>query len=277
MSRRLDGKVALITGGANGIGLACALRFADEGAAIVVADVLDDAGSKAVAAVAEHGAEGLFVHLDASRAEENHAVVKTAVERFGGLDILVTAAGILHAAQRSGDIGNDTEYVKTHRAELGQPGAALAALTIDEWRRVIDVNLTGTMLAVQATAASMIQTGRSGSIITISSIGGKHPGAGSFAYSVSKAGVWMFTKSAARDLASAGIRVNAIGPGFIQTNMTAAVFELEAVRSAVLAQVPMGRLGRPEDIANAALFLASDESSYMTGEILHPDGGFYTE
>ncbi len=174
MSRRLDGKVALITGGANGIGLACALRFADEGAAIVVADVLDDAGSKAVAAVAEHGAEGLFVHLDASRAEENHAVVKTAVERFGGLDILVTAAGILHAAQRSGDIGNDTEYVKTHRAELGQPGAALAALTIDEWRRVIDVNLTGTMLAVQATAASMIQTGRSGSIITISSIGGKH-------------------------------------------------------------------------------------------------------
>ena len=277
MSGRLDGKVAIVTGGANGIGLACTHRFAEEGAAVVVADLLDEPGAKAVAAVSERGGRAVFAHLDASRPEDHAAAVRTAVDDFGGVDIVVTAAGIGHGSQRSGDIEADARHMRSRAALTAQPGAALTSLTMDEWHRVIDVNLTGTMLAVQAAARSMIESGGRGSIITIASIAAKHPGAGSYAYTVSKAGVWMFTKSAARDLAPLGIRVNAIGPGYTETNMTAAALQLPAARERVLAQIPMGRFGQPQEIASVALFLASDDSSYMTGEILHPDGGFYTE
>jgi NAD(P)-dependent dehydrogenase (short-subunit alcohol dehydrogenase family) len=116
------------------------------------------------------------------------------------------------------------------------------------------------------------------SLITIASIAAKHPDAGSVPYGVSKAGVWYLTKKLARDLAPAGIRVNSIGPGFIETNMTAIMqFMPDAARQHIVRQIPMGRMGRPQEIANTALFLASDEASYFTGEILHPDGGFYTE
>jgi NAD(P)-dependent dehydrogenase (short-subunit alcohol dehydrogenase family) len=134
--------------------------------------------------------------------------------------------------------------------------------------------------SLQACVGAMLDHGcaRDASVITIASIGAKHPDAGSLQYGVSKAGVWWLTKKLARELVGEGIRVNAIGPGFIETNMTAIMqFMPEAAQQHLYAQIPMRRMGTPLEIANTALFLASSESSYFTGEILHPDGGFYTE
>jgi NAD(P)-dependent dehydrogenase (short-subunit alcohol dehydrogenase family) len=142
---------------------------------------------------------------------------------------------------------------------------------------VLAVNLTGTLLAVQAAARRMADRGTGGSIITIASIAAKQPEAGTPSYSVSKAGVWMLTKFASAKLSPVGIRVNAIGPGFVDTNMTKIVHAVPELEQRVMAGIPMGRFGRVEEIANTALFLASDESSYTTGEIFHVDGGFYTE
>lgn len=276
MASRLEGRVAVVTGGGNGIGRACALRFAQEGADVVVADLLEDAGTETVALVKETGREALFVALDAADVASNDNMAQVARERFGKIDVLVTAAGISHANYRSGDLDRDREMMMDAIARMGNPAAGVTDLDPAEWQRVIDINLTGTMLAIRAIAPSMIDN-KSGSIITIASIAAKRPEAGPVAYSVSKAGVWMLTKSWARNLAPVGVRVNAIGPGFIDTNMTKGLLDNEMVRQMVLMQVPMGRAGRPEEIANTALFLASDESSYFTGEILHPDGGFYTE
>ena len=145
---------------------------------------------------------------------------------------------------------------------------------------MLDINLTGTLKSLQSCVGAMLDHGcaRDASLITIASIGAKHPDAGSLPYGVSKAGVWWLTKKLARELVGEGIRVNAIGPGFIETNMTAIMqFMPEAAQRHLHAQIPMGRMGTPREIANTALFLASDEASYFTGEILHPDGGFFTE
>ncbi len=156
------------------------------------------------------------------------------------------------------------------------PAASLIELDLDDWRRVLDVNLTGTLLAIQATSAVMLDQGRGGSIVTIASIAARDPLWGSPSYPVSKAGVWMLTKSAARTLAPLGIRVNSIGPGFIDTNMTAVFDQVDEVNEGLMALTPMGRKGKPSEIANVALFLASDEASYVTGELIHPDGGWFT-
>ena len=197
---------------------------------------------------------------------------------FGGLEILVTAAGISHSNYRSGDLEADMKRVAIQLDYADRPGRQFVETELDEWQRVLDVNLTGTFLAVQAAATQMMDAGTTGSIITIASIAAKHPDAGPIAYTVSKAGVWMLTKKAARELAAVGIRVNAIGPGYIETNMTRLIeFAPEERQQQLYASIPMGRRGRPIEIANTALFLASDESSYFTGEILHPDGGFFTE
>ena len=276
MGGRLEDRVAVVTGGGNGIGRACCVRFAQEGADVVVADLLEDAGTETVALVKETGREALFVQLDAADVASNDSMAQVARERFGKVDVLVTAAGISHANYRSGDLDRDRQMMMDAIARMGNPAAGVTDLDPDEWQRVIDINLTGTMLAIRAIAPSMIEN-NSGSIITIASIAAKRPEAGPVAYSVSKAGVWMLTKSWARNLAPVGIRVNAIGPGYIDTNMTKGLLENELVQQMVVMQIPMGRAGRPEEIANTALFLASDESSYFTGEILHPDGGFYTE
>lgn len=274
MSGRLEGRVAVVTGGANGIGRACCVRFAEEGADVLVADLLDTA--ETVALVKERGREALACHLDAASEPSNEAMAQAAKERFGRIDVLVTAAGILHGNAVSGDLDRDRKLLAEAVSRMGQPGAGITTLDRDEWQKILDVNLTGTMLAVKAVAPAMIEQ-KSGSIVTIASIAAKRPEAGPVAYSVSKAGVWMLTKQLARDLGAAGVRVNAIGPGFVETNMTRAFFESDMVRDMFLTQVPLGRVGRPEDIADTALFLASDESSYFTGEILHPDGGYYTE
>ena len=277
MSGVLAGKVAVVTGGANGIGRACCERFAAEGARVVVADLLEEPGTEAVAAVEATGGTARYVHLDAASPEQNEAVMDAALEAFGAIDVVVTAAGISHAGYRSGDREADVAMLVRAAEGLAEPAKQLLDVDVDEWQRVLDVNLTGTLLAVRAAARHMVSAGRGGSIVTVASIAAKHPEAGPMAYAVSKAGVWMVTKQAARALGPAGIRVNAIGPGFIETNMTRILTELPGVADQLVAAVPMGRMGRAEEVAATALFLASDESSYFTGEILHPDGGFYTD
>jgi NAD(P)-dependent dehydrogenase (short-subunit alcohol dehydrogenase family) len=224
------------------------------------------------------GGRATFVHLDAASAAENETVAAAAQATYGGIDVLVTAAGISHAAYRSGDLEADAKLYLRRLEYEERPGWDLVEADVDEVRRVIDVNLIGTLMAIQACSQRMLTAGTKGSIVTIGSIASKVPDAGPFAYVLSKAAVWMLTKKAARMLAPAGIRVNAIGPGFMETNMTA-VIELapDEMRQQLLSAIPLGRKGTPTDIANAALFLATDESSYFTGEMLHPDGGFFTD
>ena len=195
---------------------------------------------------------------------------------FGTIDVLVTAAGISHGDYRSGDLENGRKRMaQAAEAAARNPAAALLELDLDDWRRVLDVNLTGTLLAIQACAPAMVAKG-AGSIVTIASIAAVDPLWGSPSYPVSKAGVWMLTKSASRTLAPLGVRVNAIGPGFVETNMTAVLDEVDEYHDLVIGLTPMRRKGKPSEIANVALFLASDEASYVTGELIHPDGGWFT-
>lgn len=277
MGERLAGKVALVTGGGNGIGRACAERFAAEGAAVLVADLLDGPGQETVATINEAGGRATYTHLDAADADSNEAAAQRAVEELGGLDIVVTAAGISHADYMSGDRTGDAARLADVVESALDPAGRFVDGPLDAWRKVLDVNLTGTYLAVQSAARRMLAAGTPGSIVTIASIAAKHPEAGPVAYAVSKSGVWMLTKHAARSLGTRGIRVNAIGPGFIHTNMTKLIGDIPEVRDQFLASLPLGRFGQPEEVAATALFLASDESSYFTGEILHPDGGFFTD
>lgn len=276
MAGRLEGRAAIVTGGGNGIGRACCVRFAEEGADVIVADIQEEAGAETVGLVKEQGREALFVRLDARSGPDNETMAATAMERFGKIDALVTAAGISHPEYVSGDDETTQRLIERAMNEFVSPAKTIAEIDVDGWQRVIDVNLTGTLLAIRAVVERMA-TGGGGSIITIASIAAKRPDAGPLSYAVSKAGVWMLTKSTARSLGPVGIRVNAIGPGFIETNMTTFLHSNEAIKQMALTQIPIGRIGTPTDVANAALFLASDESSYFTGEILHPDGGFYTE
>ncbi len=220
---RLAGKVALVTGGANGIGRACCERFVEEGAAVVVADLLEDAGRETASSLQAPGGRAAFVRYDATSPDDNRAVMRHAVDELGSLDIVVTAAGISHAGYRSGAAPAQGREIPL------DPVARFTELSVQEWREVLDVNLTGTFLAVQSAARTMLAGSRGGSIITIASIAAKHPEAGTPAY----------------------------GAQFV-------------------GQVPMGRMGTPDEVANVALFLAGDESSYFTGEILHPAGGFFT-
>lgn len=274
---QLKDQVAVITGGANGIGKAIAARFGAEGAKVVIGDLLAEPGEAAVAELRAAGVDATFGQLEASSKESNETLADLAVNTYGGLDILVTAAGISHSEYVSGDREGYLKYMGSVGEMALAPAHAFAQLEMDAWAKVIDVNLTGTFYAMQAATARMLDAGTAGRIVTIASIAAKNPDAGPVAYTVSKAGVWMLTKKAARQLALANIRVNSIGPGYIETNMTSVLSELEEVSDRIMAQVPMGRKGRPEEIASAALFLVSDESSYMTGEILHPDGGYFTE
>ena len=267
---RLSGKVAVVTGGGNGIGRACCVRFAAEGADILVADLLEEPAKETVALVEALGRQAIFVPADAASPDDNETIMQRAVDELGGLDVLVTSAGISGAGYKSGE--------QPQISGAGRdPVASFTELPLTDWQAVLDVNLTGTLLAVQSAARRMHARGTGGSIITIASIAGKTPEAGTPSYSVSKAGVWMLTKFASMSLAPVGIRVNAIGPGFIDTNMTAIVRQFPELEAGFLARVPMKRFGLPEEIANTALFIASDESSYTSGEIFHVDGGYYTE
>jgi NAD(P)-dependent dehydrogenase (short-subunit alcohol dehydrogenase family) len=277
MSGRLEDRVAVVTGGGNGIGRACCERFAEEGADVVVGDLLDDQARETAELVSKLGRRAVAVHLDASQPDDNERLMDTAIGELGPIDIVVTAAGISHADYRSGDLDVDTQMVARAMEGMANPSKPFLDLELAAWRKVLDVNLTGTFLALQAAARRMVASGRPGSLITIASVAAKVPEAGPTAYSVSKAGVWMLTKHVARSLGPSGIRVNAIGPGFIETNMTRVLTELPMVRDQLVATLPLRRAGAPREVADVALFLASEESAYMTGEILHPDGGLYTD
>ena len=275
---RLTGKVAVVTGGGNGLGRATAVRFAEEGAAVVVADLLDGPGLETVAQIEAAGGRATFVSVDVTSRADNDAMAHTAIEQFDGLHLVVTAAGVASGGYVSGNLELAQKSMQ-EQAELG-PARGFVELNIDDWQSVLDINLTGTLKSLQSCVGAMLDHGcaRDASLITIASIGAKHPDAGSLQYGVSKAGVWWLTKKLARELVGEGIRVNSIGPGFIETNMTAIMqFMPEAAQQHLYSQIPMQRMGTPLEIANTALFLASGESSYFTGEILHPDGGFYTE
>lgn len=278
---RFEGKVVAVTGGANGIGRACCLRFADEGAAVVVADRDEGRGAAVVEELVAAGARAVFSRLDATSRVDNAAMADAAIDQFGRLDALVTAAGITHA-DYTGDAEVEAKRLAGRVAYQDQPHLEILDYDIEEFRTVLDVNLIGTFLAIQACLAKMAEPSPSGempggTIVTIASIAAKNPNAGPIAYTASKSAVWMLTKKLGTMLHSAGVRINAIGPGFIETNMTQVVEMLPPERlEAFMAAIPLGRRGRPEDIAATAAFLCSDDAAYFTGEILHPSGGFFT-
>jgi 3-oxoacyl-[acyl-carrier protein] reductase len=238
----LAGRAAVITGGAAGIGLAIARTFAAHGASVVIGD---RDGEAAEAAAKELGERVTGVACDVLVPEEVDALVRTCVDRHGTLDVMVNNAGILR-------------------------DATLRRMTLDDFEAVVDVHLRGCWLGVRAASLVMREQGR-GAMINMSSISGKVGMMGQTNYSAAKAGIVGLTKAAAKELGHLGIRVNAIQPGIIATAMTADLREdiLEAKR----AEVPLGRIGEPAEVANVALFLASDLSSYMTGTVLEVTGG----
>jgi 3-oxoacyl-[acyl-carrier protein] reductase len=242
MMARLAGKVALVIGAARGIGEGIAQRFVEEGAKVVIADTEVEAGRETAMRL-----NGLFVETDISRLDHAERAVKTAVDGFGGLDILVQNAGIY-------------------------PWTLIENISPDEWDKVMAVNLRGTFLAARAALPHM-KAKRSGRMIFTSSITGPRvtsPGHGH--YSASKAGINGFIKAAALEFSNYGINVNGIEPGNILTSGMQ-MHRSEAFIKSMEAAVPLGRLGSPRDIANCALFLASDESSYITGTTIIVDGG----
>lgn len=257
MALRLENKNALITGGASGIGRATAIRFAEEGANLFVADRHLQGAEETAAAVTKLGRKAIAHQVDTSDEAQAAAMVDRMVRDLGGIDIVVAAAGISHARY----------------GEEGQPDfTTLAEKSFANWKRVLSVNLDGVFLTDRACAAAMIKAGKGGRIINIASAAARLPTPGVGEYAVSKAGVWMLTKVLATELAPHNITANAIGPGFIKTPMTANLQDLGAT-SALLQRVPMNKMGEPVDVANTALFLASEEGRYYTGSILHPDGG----
>jgi NAD(P)-dependent dehydrogenase (short-subunit alcohol dehydrogenase family) len=258
MSGRLEGKNALITGGASGIGRATAIRFAEEGADVFVADRHLPAAEETAAAVRKLGRKAAACQVDTSAEADVVAMVAQCVGELGSIDILVAAAGISHARY----------------GEEGTPAMGpLAEKPLADWQRVLSVNLDGVFLTDREVARAMIKAGKGGRIINIASGAAKLPTPGVGEYSVSKAGVWMLTKVLALELAPHNITANAIGPGFINTPMTANIQQVEGFMKTVLQRVPLKRIGDPIDVANTALFLASEEGRYYTGSILHPDGG----
>jgi 3alpha(or 20beta)-hydroxysteroid dehydrogenase len=242
---RLDGKVALITGGARGQGAAEGRLFTDAGATVVLADVLDEPGERAAG---ELGAE--YLHLDVTSEDEWDKVVAHIVDRHGRLDVLVNNAGILRGSQ-------------------------LVNQTLDEWNLVMAVNQTGVFLGMRAGARAMIAAGNGGSIVNISSLAGLEGVFGSTAYSATKWAVRGMTKVAAKELGRYGIRVNSVHPGLIATDMTASfpAFSSDEKRERAERAIPLRRIGVPEDIGNMVLFLASDEAGYCTGQEFVVDGG----
>ncbi len=239
-----EGKVVLVTGSTRGIGRAVAGLFAGEGARVAVTGRSRDT---AEAVARELGAGALGIGLDVADPGNVASSVDRVLEAWGRVDVLVNNAGITR----------DTLALR---------------MKLDDWQAVISTNLTGAFLCAKACLRHMVRA-RAGAIVNISSVVGSVGNAGQANYCAAKAGIEGLTRSLAREYANRGIRVNAVAPGYIATDMTEALGE--KVREALLAQVPAGRLGDPGDVAQAVAFLASDRASYVTGQVLHVNGGMY--
>lgn len=242
---RLKDKVALITGGARGIGRAIALAFAKEGAGIVVADVNLETAQKTALEIEGLGVKALALEMDVTSYDKVEEGINKILDKMGKVDILVNNAGIT----------KDNLLLRMSPAD---------------WDAVINVNLKGTFNCIKAVSRPMIKR-RSGRIISIASIIGLTGNPGQANYAASKAGIIALTKTVAKELASRNINANAVAPGFIQTEMTAKL--PEELKKKMLEAIPLAKLGTPEDVANVCLFLACDESSYITGQTITIDGG----
>jgi 3-oxoacyl-[acyl-carrier protein] reductase len=241
----LEGKAALVTGAAQGIGLAISQAFAGEGAAVAIVDVNLDAARVAAAQLAGQGTRTLALRCDVTSEADVGEAVRAVADEFGSLDVMVNNAGITR-------------------------DATMRNMSLDDFRAVLDVHMVGAWLGTRA-AASVMRAQQRGSIINMSSISGKVGNIGQTNYSAAKAGIVGMTKAAAKELGHLNVRVNAIQPGIIRTAMTAAMKpEILAQR---ISEVPMGRAGEPSEVATVALFLASDLSSYVTGTVLEVSGG----
>ena len=249
MAGRLDGKVALVSGGASGIGAAHARVFAAEGAKLVAGDLQEDKGRAVVEAVNASGGEAVFVHLDVTRQEDWERAVGEAVSRFGKLTTLINNAGIYWPR------GTEEE-------------------TLEGWNTMISVNQTGVWLGMKAAVPAMREAG-GGAIVNISSLYGLIGSPGSITYHATKGAVRLMTKSAALEYVKAGIRVNSIHPGQIDTPILSGLTPEQ--NEQIKAATPMGRLGRPEEIAYGSLYLCSDEAAYTTGAELVIDGGWFAQ
>lgn len=245
----MDRPVALVTGASRGIGRACAVALARRGHHVVATWVSSEEGARTtLQAIEAAGGQGEAVRLDVGDTRACAAEVERIVAAYGRLDVLVNNAAV-------------------------SVDALVVRLKDEDWDRQLAVNLTGPMALCRAAARPMMKQ-RAGSIVNLVSVVGESGNAGQSAYSAAKAGLVGFTKSLARELASRNVRVNAVSPGFIETDMTGRLSDEQRAR--ILAQVPLGRLGRPEEVARAVAFLATDDGAYVTGEVLRVNGGLLT-
>lgn len=243
---KLDGKIALVTGASRGIGRAIAIALAKEGASVAVNYAGNsEKAENVVKEITEIGREAISIQGDVTNAESVTDMVKIVTEKFGKIDILINNAGIT-------------------RDNL------LIRMKEDDWDSVINTNLKGVFLCTKAVSRQMMKQ-RQGRIINISSVVGVSGNAGQANYVAAKSGVIGLTKTSAKELATRGITVNAIAPGFIETDMTNAL--TENVGEQMLKQIPLGRFGKPEDVAKTVVFLAAEDSGYITGQTIHVDGG----
>ena len=242
----LDGKVALVTGGSRGIGRAIAVALALEGAKVAINFAGNEKAAEETKALVEQaGSEAILLKADVSDKDADAALIDTVIKTYGKIDILVNNAGITR-------------------------DSLMLRMKEDDFDAVIDTNLRSVFYLTKAAAKSMMKK-RTGRIINMSSVVGLTGNAGQVNYAAAKAGVLGITKSAAKELASRGITVNAVAPGFIETDMTDVLSD--TVKESLLHEIPLKRMGEPKDVANAVLFLASDQSAYITGQVIHVDGG----
>lgn len=257
MAIELKNRVAIVTGGANGIGRETALAFARAGAAVAVWDMAADAGQAVVAEIEQSGGKAAFFKINVASQAEVEAAVAQVVEQFGTIDILINNAGILR----------DGQLLKVKEGQI------VGKMSEADFDAVIAVNLKGVFNCTQAVAPEMIKRGY-GRVISASSVVGLYGNFGQTNYVATKAGVIGMTKVWARELGKRGITCNVIAPGFIATDMTKGM--PEKILQGMIDRTPVGRLGQPVDIANAYLFLASDEASFINGAVLSVDGGVVT-